>query len=181
MNYVIDIDRVLADLDTPIFKHFYVEPDETGDWSSNIGMKDEDILQEVDCFEFWRDLPVLPWAYELVDLISSINDHWMFCSHPTNNPESWSGKAEWIQIHFPKYYDRLILTRDKSQIASHKHCLIDDYKVNNDAFQKRGGHVIPFPFARCRGLYNWTPAQLADPVGYIEKEIRKVETTRISR
>jgi 5'(3')-deoxyribonucleotidase len=176
MKYYIDMDEVIVDLNTSVFAFYGISPT-IGEWEQVPNRTPEQILDDIDCFEFWRDLPKMPWADELIELVNSTSDKWIFLSCPTPNPESWAGKAAWIKIHFPQYLSRLTLVRDKWRIASHQSCLIDDRKHHIDLFAKNGGHTIPFPSKN--GQFPWSEEQMKNPVDYVRKCINRVETARI--
>lgn len=175
---LLDLDGVLVDLEKRIYGHYNIVP-KIGEWEDNIGKTDGEILKEVESFEFWRDLPKLPWADELIDFIASQTDNWGFLSTPTGNPDCWAGKQAWMQINYPKHAKRLILAREKFRLASHRHVLIDDRKKNLDSFKKAGGEIIPFPSRN--GHYPWTEQEMTDPVSVVRKQFLKIETTRISK
>jgi len=62
------------------------------------------------------------------------------------NPESYTGKALWVQKHLPEYSKRLIVTPvPKSEFAHRDILLIDDKDENVEGFVKAGGNAILVP------------------------------------
>lgn len=61
------------------------------------------------------------------------------------NPETKSGKIEWIERHLPMYLDRAIILEpsvSKSKYAKPDTLLIDDKDKNVEEFTKAGGYGI---------------------------------------
>lgn len=172
MKYFIDMDEVLVDLNSSVFKFYNITPT-LGEWEQIPGKTEAEILSEIDNFEFWRDLPKLPWADQLIHLVHMNCDDWAFLSCPTINPVSWAGKAEWIKTHYPQHINRLVLTREKFRLAAPKHCLIDDRKNHLEKFKAMGGHIIPFPSRN--GHFPWLESQMNDPLYFVEGEIHVVQ------
>jgi 5'(3')-deoxyribonucleotidase len=91
--------------------------------------------------KFWMDLEVFPWANELIDIVAIACPEWHFLTKACNSPLSWAGKAFWIDNHFPKYDERLIICRDsKSFIGKPGDILIDDHPVNIKEWNAMGGN-----------------------------------------
>lgn len=178
MKYLIDLDEVVVNCNGPIFEHYGVVG-KVGEWEQIPGVTEDEIHKYIGRHEFWANLPKMPWADDLIALISETTDEWSFLSYPTKYYESWSGKAEWIDKNYPQHFDRLILARQKFRCASRQHCLIDDRKQHCTRFERVGGTAIPFP--SINGHYNWRPEDLADPVKYIKKCLNRIETQRIVR
>lgn len=172
MKYFIDMDEVLVDLNSSVFKFYNVTPT-LGEWEQIPGKTEAEILEDIDTFEFWRDLPKMPWADNLINFISNNCTDWAFLSCPTLKPESWAGKSAWIKIHYPQHINRLVLTREKFRLASPHHCLIDDRKNHLEKFKSRGGNIIPFPSRN--GHFDWSEAQMNDPLYFVEENIRVVQ------
>jgi len=178
MKYLIDLDEVVVDCNSQIFKHYGVEG-KVGEWEQITGVTDEEIHAYIGNHDFWANLPKMPWADDLIELINSTTDQWSFLSYPTKYYGSWSGKAEWVDKNYPQHFDRLMLSRQKYRSASRQHCLIDDRKCNCEKFERAGGTVIPFP--SINGHYTWSSSYLTDPVKYVKSCINRIETQTIVR
>lgn len=93
---------------------------------------------------FWEDLQPYPWAEELLELCKSFGDV-VFCSTPSRNPESASGKLTWLQQRgWLKNHD-CILMKDKWRLAKPGTILIDDRRESCALFAAHGGRDICFP------------------------------------
>jgi 5'(3')-deoxyribonucleotidase len=93
---------------------------------------------------FWEDLQPYPWAEELLELCKSFGEV-VFCSTPSRNPESASGKLTWLrQRGWLKDHD-CILMKDKWRLAKPGTILIDDRRESCALFAANGGRDICFP------------------------------------
>lgn len=120
--------------------------------------------------QFWAELPVYPWAHELVELLERVfGDQLVLCtsagylgddSHYFTN--SVQGKEKWIVEHFPQFAKKTIFCYKKEYLASPYHVLLDDSEANIKAFTDRGGIGILFP-QDWNGLYRY----LKNPIKYI--------------
>jgi len=101
----------------------------------------EKIWQEQD---FWANLELYPWSLELVDMVYKIDPNFLFVSKPVKSPFSYSGKAIWVQKHFPQFADRLILLNaSKAVLANYPwDVLIDDCPQNLNEWRLAGGSVF---------------------------------------
>lgn len=178
MKYYIDLDEVIVNCNESIFKHYNIIPS-IGEWDQIPGVTEDEIHKFIGRHEFWVNLPKMSWADDLIKLISETTDEWSFLSYPTKYYESWSGKAAWLDKHYPQHFDRLILGRQKFRCASRQHCLIDDRKQNCMRFERYGGVSIPFPSKN--GHYIWRQQDLDNPVEYVRKCMNRIETQRIVR
>lgn len=96
---------------------------------------------------FWEDLPVYPWAHELVEALRSFGDV-VYCSDPTLDDESATGKIKWLKRHgFVRPGERnYILAAEKWRLSQSGVILLDDSPVNCRRFYTGGnGLSIQFP------------------------------------
>lgn len=98
---------------------------------------------------FWEDLPVYPWAHELVEALRSFGDV-VYCSDPTLDDESATGKIKWLKRHgFVRPGERnYILAAEKWRLSLQNTYLVDDSTSNchNFAFRMAAeGDAIVFP------------------------------------
>lgn len=107
---------------------------------------EETMFQE----NFFLDLKPVPGAKAGVfELIKMGFDVWVLSQPFTLLPESYTQKAQWIQLHFPQLINKIILTQDKG-------LNIGDYLVDDNArkwqekFEQNGGKFVHFKY----GGYN---------------------------
>ncbi len=95
---------------------------------------------------FWEDLPVYPWAHDLVKMLSEFGEI-VYCSDPSSDDEAASGKIKWLKRHgFLKPDGKnFVLTPCKWLLAGPERVLVDDYGYNTAAFSRQGGAAILFP------------------------------------
>ena len=177
MIYFLDVDGVLANLNSAIYDRFKAQ-NKTNIWHLDIGKSNDEILESLD-LDFWKNIPKLPWSDELIEMVDhTSNGKWSFLTKGPKQSFAWSGKMEWIKKHYPRHFDKLIICVEKSRLASHRHCLIDDYDINVNEFKKAGGEVIHFP--SYLGPH-FTREQLEDPVQYVVQKMLCIETQKFYR
>jgi 5'(3')-deoxyribonucleotidase len=112
--------------------------------------------------EFWSDMPKMPWADELVDLLSPYEV--IFLTNPIGGKGIY-GRMLWIEKHFPHLSDKYLIGPSKHACANPQTILIDDHEDNTEAFVRHGGEAILVParFNSREGL---------DPMETIRKELR---------
>jgi hypothetical protein len=95
--------------------------------------------------DFWATLPKSKECDYLIDLgvkFAGQQNVWL-ASMPSINPESYSGKALWVQNNLPTWiHKQLILIHDKSKLAMPGCILVDDSRRNCETFQSAGGRAI---------------------------------------
>ena len=135
----VDMDGVLAD--------FF------GEWAKLMGtdsykdIKDvKPALQKIrDTNNFWLDLPILPEATNLLNLIKKVKGEYNICTSPLpDDPNSEPHKRRWIKRNLAFFPPKNIyITHNKPQFATAKdgtpNILIDDYGVNINAWEAAGG------------------------------------------
>lgn len=95
---------------------------------------------------FWRILPVYPWAQQLVDLCREVaHDRVAFVSTPSRSPFSAAGKLQWIERHFPDFSRRYFFCCDKRQLSGPGRLLIDDSYCNYMDWVNAGGVAFLWP------------------------------------
>lgn len=99
--------------------------------------------------ELWANLPIMPWADDLVELILSYEPDvkLRFLTSPIQTPECYAGKFEWIEKHYPALVNRTIVGWGKPDIVGHDDLLIDDSPKNNKKFadKKKSRSFLYFP------------------------------------
>ena len=137
----VDMDGVLADFFGEWAKVMKV------DHYSKIDNVDiNDALQKIrDTDNFWLNLPLLPQAKQLLELIKKVKGSYTICSSPlADDPRSEPHKREWIKKNlsfFPP--KKVIITSNKPKYATQSdgtpNILIDDFGKNVNAWEAAGG------------------------------------------
>lgn len=92
--------------------------------------------------QFWADLPLYPWAHELMDLCTQYDPDWQIATKPVD-AGGCAAKWDWRLKYAPKH--RLHITTDKIELCKPGHVLIDDADGNITAWNAAGGNGILFP------------------------------------
>lgn len=92
--------------------------------------------------KWWINLEILPWGKKLYKELNKVGDV-CFLSSPSENSNSFSGKAEWIKKHFGKC--PFLLGEPKQFCAMKESVLIDDSKWKVDLFREWGGNAYIWP------------------------------------
>lgn len=102
--------------------------------------------------DFFLNIKPMPGAKGALFEINKMGfDIWILSQPLAESPESYTDKAKWVQIHFPQFYKKLILTQDKGLKLGHY--LIDDNREKwQQKFEQNGGKFIHFPY----GGYNYS-------------------------
>lgn len=157
---LIDLDDVLADCTGAAMRHmgladwkreYYRRPDRDiiKEYEEHTG-----ILYEIPTFwehfkrEFWAELPLTPWALDLIDLCTKYvhKSEIAICTSPTKCGDCLAGKLDWIETYLPDWMHRqYLMTPRKAFCAAPGHVLIDDAYENTQAFQEAEGRAITFP------------------------------------
>ena len=151
-----DLNEALGEL--PSSTEIYVDMDGVladffGEWSKSQGVSNwKDIkdpmkaigdIKSID--DFWLNLPVLPQAKNLLNLIKKIKGSYNICTSPlADDPRSAPHKREWIKKNLAFFPPKNIyITHNKPQFAKNEdgtpNILVDDYGVNIDAWEAAGG------------------------------------------
>lgn len=131
-------------------------------------IKRPDFWNKVD-EDFWINLELMPDAQQLVDLALGYTspENIGILTSPARNPRNLSGKAFWVQKHFPDLYENLLVGRQKHFCAKPGNILIDDWEINIDLFDLHGGKgiLVPRPWNEMRGC--------SDPVKHVAIELSR--------
>lgn len=154
-NIFVDMDGVVTDFVGGVIKLHNLDREETlskmkGSYSINdiLNLKPAEFWGRIDEDNtFWESLELLEEANTLMAVcekhVGAHNTY--FLSSPAMSPKCHYGKAAWVQKHFPKYINRLILTGHKYFLADRSRVLIDDSDKNLKPFIEHGGHAILVP------------------------------------
>ena len=142
----VDMDGVLADFFGEWAKVMKV------DHYSKIDNVDiNDALQKIrDTDDFWLNLPLLPQAKQLLELIKKIKGSYSICSSPlADDPRSEPHKREWIKKNLSFFPPKnVIITSNKPKYATQSdgtpNILIDDFGKNVNAWEAAGGEGFKY-------------------------------------
>lgn len=124
---------------------------------------------------FWEDLPVYPWAHELVEALRSFGDV-VYCSDPTLDDESATGKIKWLKRHgfVEPRGDNYVLIHEKYLLSKPGTVLLDDSPANCQLFNCeliRSGRAIMFP-QRWNDTFGHATV---DPVDVVVGRLKSIE------
>lgn len=96
--------------------------------------------------DFWVNLKPYPYFVELYKMLIRYG-HVIFCTSPSNNPGSSSGKHQWLQDVFDRknFREFVICPTDKHILARGNAVLIDDREDAIDAWEATGAPAFLFP------------------------------------
>jgi 5'(3')-deoxyribonucleotidase len=97
--------------------------------------------------DFWYSLEPLPWALELIKLVSSFTDDWWIVSAPWHNShDSYVQKRNWVFKHLEDTGTRrFIPLKEKHLLANPRTVLIDEAEKQVTPFIEAGGCGLLFP------------------------------------
>jgi len=124
---------------------------------------------------FWEDLPVYPWAHELVEALRSFGDV-VYCSDPTLDDESATGKIKWLKRHgfVEPNGKNYILAAEKWRLSLQNTYLVDDSIFNCQSFAMRmeaEGDAIVFP-QRWNDVFGHA---MVDPVAAVVGRLKSIQ------
>lgn len=130
-------------------------------------MTDEEFWSRLNSSWFWESMEPLPWAREVIDLVSSTTDDWHIVTTPSHCPTSYTGKVRWLKKFFGPRFDRFAITPHKYIFAGPGVCLIDDRESNlRDFTAHGGGSTILFP-----RYHNSLHAMREDPIAVLREQL----------
>jgi len=169
----LDMDGVIADwiaamADYHQVPHPYLEKSFRGrrlraqDW----GMKYSEFWRPCTSVTFWKTIPKMYDADEIVDLVQTyynIEDI-VILSTPNYEAAAMAGKISWMIKNYPQFLDNYFFGKNKARLAHEDAILIDDCKKNTDWFDARGGTGILLPRA-------WNHRYPANPIETLSKNL----------
>lgn len=191
LRIILDLDEVLAEWVEPVCKAFgltkgqVLEHWPVGEYSGitkalndcltaramhhddGKGVTDERLWDKIRSVPFfWEELPILPWAHDLVAMVDKISHgNWLIVTQgqPVNDLSSYAGKVRWIQSKFGLHFNRFGITCHKQEYARKDTILIDDSETNCKAFQDNRGAAILFPrHHNSRHMYKDNPLEVIE-------------------
>lgn len=134
-----DIDGVLADFNTAyvdlVERHTGVRlelPPKTWDYAKAAGVDDSAVWAEIAQGAFWRDLPILPGACDVIARLNSLPNVYYI----TTRPGHWAkAQSEYWLINHGADCPTVIVSKDKGAIAQGLGLtvMVDDKPENLDA------------------------------------------------
>lgn len=159
MRFFLDLDDVLVDFCGAVCQiHGTTLADVRRTWppelwgiDAALGLSDEDFWEPIYMMgeQFWADLPLLPWAKQLLGYVQEYTPDWYIISTPAKSASSWSGKQLWMEKHLPGHVDRLVLSRRPKAEVGHPvdgAVIVDDREPTVDLWNSMGGLGILLPF-----------------------------------
>ena len=125
---------------------------------------------------FWEDLPVYPWAHELVRALWDFGEV-VFCTDPTLDDESATGKVKWLKRHgfVEPNGKNYVLMAEKWRLAADHSYLVDDSHKNCADFARAGnGTLNVFP----QRWNTFWAVDLADPVNAVVSRFLDIQCLR---
>lgn len=142
----VDMDMVLADFITGIERKYDCQlPDGFGyDIGRTIGRNWDALKWDLDK-DFWADMPLMPWAQQLMKWLTHEFEHVYVLTHAEPISGFIEGKLMWLHLWFPEYIDKMIVTKHKSVMARPTTMLIDDYPAHCKAWRAHRGKAVEVP------------------------------------
>jgi len=148
---------------------------EPGVWNmaEPMGLTHQEFWKPIDRLgvHFWCNLPALPWAAELLEIVKQLTDDWHIVSSPfpSGTRYSYEGKVRWLKQRFGPRFDRFAITRHKYIFAGPNVILIDDNEETVKRFCEADGLGLLFP-RRLNKLHLYG----GDPVNYMRPYLKEL-------
>lgn len=161
---LLDVDGVIADFvgaTLNLFDRQNVKVDRW-DFHESLGMTANQLWTKIDGagHDFWADMPKLPWAEDLVEMLTRSRLTTILCTSPTLSDECNSGKVAWISKNFPQFHRQFMITPCKHLLRG-DFVLIDDSDDNVEKFRRNDHPAILFPQP-----WNLNRDLIANRIGY---------------
>lgn len=186
LRIILDVDEVLADFTNAACKIHGIQRAALEDYrlpgvweinetvcklANSSSLTKEDFWPPIDRAgdEFWAKLELLPWADELLELVTAYTDDWHLVTSPSLNSSSYNGKVRWIQKHFGSHFDRFSIHPHKHLYANQNTVLIDDRQETVEKFIAHGGRGLVFP-----STGNSLHSLSADPVAHVRRCLQEI-------
>lgn len=166
----VDVDGVVADLHSALARIHGWDlskwPDGEYTAEDAWGLTTEQLWSppEIATSEFWANLPLTPWADELMEIVKSRFNRIAFMTQCTGTAGCAAGKWEWMDRRFPSI-PRCVVDQ-KRWLASPGAVLIDDSDGNVQMWQRYGGDAVLFP-----RVWNRLFEQKNDPLGHVRAQL----------
>jgi hypothetical protein len=163
MRVMLDMDGVVADFYTAAAAlHRLPLPNGGGGleawWLPTIWNMSASKFYDPMGYDFWRHMPKMPDADEIVVLLDGYFgiENICFLTSPVLTPGCMDGKRDWGREHYPEIPTLISVTARESKVPPKEFCahpdtlLVDDMERNTDPFEKAGGkaYLLPRPWNR---------------------------------
>jgi hypothetical protein len=174
MQVFLDLDGVVCDFVRPSYEiHGLAHaldfcPPTVYDYWNEMGLTEKEFWAPIESagFDWWAQLPCLPWTYDLLSFLDDVCPGFEFATKPYN-ADSAAGKWNWLDRYSPD--EKRHLTSDKSSLSGPGRILIDDSPQQIFKWQENGGTGILFPAS-----YNVNSIYLDDPVSCVRKQLEMI-------
>ena len=146
----IDLDGVLVDFVAgalAFHKSNLLYSEAKWDLAAQIGLAASDFWNPLGR-EFWEGLQPTREMVNTISLASRYfgEENTFVISSPCRTPGCATGKAAWVEKHLPPSYSRHLLLTDRKEIfAGPGRLLIDDFRLNCQAWEASGCKAFLFP------------------------------------
>ena len=153
-HVLLDMDGVLANFVDHFCTWFgvpypYDDPINKGKWDvvELTGLSNDVVWDEINDEDFWREIPTMPEAEDIVKAILDRfhPDNVCLLSSPGRMMWAMPGKILWIRKHFPQFQSHFLFGSQKQFCAHPDSVLIDDYEANVSKFELHGGQAFLVP------------------------------------
>lgn len=170
----VDMDGVLADFISSAFRAHGKEFDAATyprcEWEicRVLGISEAEFWAKIDTDpDFWLNLNAYEWAHDLLAAVSEVCAQTRLLTTPSNHPNSYRGKREWLNKHAIRVMPILCASsKDKALLAGPGRLLIDDSDKNVELFRAAGGAAILFP-----QVWNKNHPFADDPLGHVLEQL----------
>lgn len=152
---LLDLDGVVIDFCTAAYaahgRTCAVNEPAKYDFFEDWGLSPDEFWQPIDEAgpEWWANLPLYPWAHELVALLcdrSAVEGmEFLIATTPSRHANSTAGKVTAIQKFCGEQFRGYAITPRKWLFGAPGRVLIDDNEDNCRKFEERGGRAFLFP------------------------------------
>lgn len=174
---LLDVDGVLADFVGATLNLLGRQEVFVDRWNfhEQLGMTANELWKKIDAagHEFWANIPRLPWAHDVLNLLTIhglggfVSDV-ILCTSPSLSDGCNSGKVAWIRKNFPEFSRRFMITPCKYLLRG-DFILIDDHDVNVKSFPD-GQRTILFPQP-----WNENREHCHDRIDYLGRKLNEIK------
>jgi len=143
-NLFLDLDDVILDTSNYAFefhgvKSPYLDKQNIGKRKIHklVGMSWQKFWGDLP-FEFWANIPKMPWADDLIKLaVEYFGDNVFFLTSPIRTAACAGGKMEWCEKTYPALSPNLVIAHPKWVLVDEEGLLIDDSYFNEKDFKEK--------------------------------------------
>lgn len=151
MKIFLDCDGVLFNLAQSIADWFEIEnytPKMINRWDSFLeitNLPEKQFYSSIATPDFWENLEFYPEAENLISELLHITSNITLLTTPARGCAGY--RQNLIRKKLPHFYrkGKYLIGPDKAACANQDTILIDDYFINTERFQRKGGYSILYP------------------------------------